>query len=224
MIITIDGPVASGKSSVAKLLAEDLSFYYLYTGLLYRGLSYVLHKNYGYDQEKMKEPNETDIENIFSEKHKFEYKYLDGKAYIFFDGVDITEHLKSEVLDLWSSLISVHRCVREAILGKQKKIGQQHDIVADGRDMGTVVFPDADHKFFLTALPKVRAKRWQKFQSFKGFDYDFQKSLEKVIERDKRDIERELSPLMRAEDAVLVDNSDLSVKETFKLMRSYISP
>lgn len=221
MIITIDGPVASGKSVVARALANQFSFYYLYTGLLYRGLAYVLHKFYGYDDKKMGNPDKKDIEDIFS-KHKFRYKYLDGEAFIFFDGVDITKNLKTREVDFWSSVISVHKIVRDAVMAIQKTIGAKYDVVADGRDMGTVIFPHAEFKFFLTASPEVRAERWRKFQAYKGKNYSFEESLKIILDRDKRDRERELSPLKKADDAILVDNSEMNIDETVEFFKSHL--
>lgn len=222
MIITIDGPVASGKSSVSQILAKDLEFYYLYTGLLYRGLAYVLKHNYGYTDARMKNPSQEDIDQI-ARRDSFDYRYTDNGARIFFDQIDITDYLKSPDVDRWSSMISAFPFVREAVLERQIKIGKTYDIVADGRDTGTIVFPNADYKFFLTASQEVRAKRWQHDQEMRGNSYSFEQALHAIVSRDKRDKEREHSPLVQAEDAIFIDNSDLNIDETIQKIRSYIT-
>src|SRR5580658_2507016 len=150
MIITIDGPAASGKSSVARCLAKRLNYYYLYSGLLYRGCAYVLLKygNYTKEQARTIKPGELSV-FFNTQRIKYSYTHATGEQ-LFFDDHDITPHLKSAVVDDWSSLISADPAVRMAIGTVQHAIGATHNVVADGRDMGTVVFPEAELKFFLT--------------------------------------------------------------------------
>ena len=221
MIIAIDGPVASGKSTIARKLAHELGFYYLYTGFLYRGLGYVLAHHYGYDTAKMAKPRHEDIDDIVHHSH-FEYRYEDGVPKIIFEGEDISAQLKSKDVDNWSSLISAYSYVREAVFEYQLRIGREQDVVAEGRDMGTVVFPQAEHKFFLTASVDVRAQRWQKMQEKAGAHYSFEESRAAVIERDRRDAGREHSPLKRASDAFLIDCSDMTVDQVVQEIRRLI--
>lgn len=221
MIVTIDGPAASGKSSVARLLADELDFYYLYTGLLYRGLAYILVTHYHYNEKTIVSPDKDDIVDI-TQTHRFQYNYSDGQARIFFDNIDITSHLKTAEVDKWSSMVSSHDYVRDAVLERQVKIGNQYDIIAEGRDTGTVVFPHADYKFFLTASQEVRAKRWQSDQKKRGTDYTIEQSLQAIVDRDKRDQDRIISPLVQANNAILIDNSDLGIQETVEKIKAYI--
>lgn len=215
MIITIDGPVASGKSSVASALAAQLGFYYLYTGLLYRGIAYVLVKKFGYDREQLKIPREADLQGLMEQ---FEYRYEKGAPQIYYAGANITVFLKSAEIDDFSSLSSADPGVRRAILERQVLMGQRYDLIADGRDMGTVVYPNASCKFFLTASVEVRAQRWQKDQAALGNVLSLEEAIREISERDQRDITRSHSPLRPADDAVIVDNSSYSFEETVALM------
>lgn len=226
MIIAIDGPVASGKSTIARLLAQKLGFYYLYTGFLYRGLAYVLAHRYGYTDAQMQQVRSEDLDAIvhahYNGARRFEYRYEDGVAKIFFEGHDISHFLKTKEIDNWSSRISSQPLVRHAVFEYQVRIGREHDLVAEGRDMGTVVFPQADYKFFLTASVEVRAQRWQEMQQKQGFNYSLEQSKAAVMERDRRDEGREHSPLKKAADAMVVDSSDLTVHEAVQLLEKKI--
>lgn len=219
MVITIDGPVASGKSSVASALAQELGFYYLYTGLLYRGIAYILVEKFGYDRERLKSPCEADLTHLME---CFEYRYEKGAPQIYYKKVNITSFLKSAEIDDFSSLSSANQYVRKAILQRQILMGQQYDLVADGRDMGTVVYPDAPCKFFLTASVEVRARRWQKDQAAQGTSFSLDEAMRIVAERDQRDSTRTYSPLRPASDAIIVDNSTYSLEETVALMREFV--
>jgi cytidylate kinase len=221
MIITIDGPVASGKSTVAQLLAKKLGFYYLYTGFLYRGIAYVLVKHYGYDETSLPQLKPEDVDTIVH-KQDFEYRYEQGKPKIIYNGVDISAELKSKDVDNWSSLISALPFVRHAVFEYQVRIGQKYDVVAEGRDMATVVFPQAQYKFFLTASDDVRAKRWQSMQAKRGEQYSYEESLKTIRERDQRDASRAHSPLMQAPDATLIDNSSMDIDQTVQAIEGYI--
>lgn len=226
MIIAIDGPVASGKSTVAQVLAHELHFYYLYTGFLYRGLAYVLATEYGYDHATMAHPRQEDIDAIVHphDGHAayFEYRYEQGKPKIFYKGEDISAHLKTKQVDVWSSTLSSHPMVRHAVFEYQVRIGHEYNVVAEGRDMGTVVFPHAEYKFFLTASDDVRAHRWQEMQKKQAFTYSFEESLQAVHERDARDSGREISPLVKAPDAILIDASHMTVAEILEYIKGLI--
>jgi cytidylate kinase len=221
MIITIDGPVASGKSTIAQRLAHDLGFYYLYTGLLYRGIAYVLVHQYGYDDVMLKTPKQADV-NAVLKAGRLVYRYEREQAQVWYDEINITPFLKTKEIDATSSISSADPYVRAAILQLQVRIGQEHDIVADGRDMGTVVFPQAVCKFFLTASPEVRAARWQADQLRAGKEYAMAEALQVVSMRDERDTTREHSPLKPALDAIIVDNSSLDIAQTVAYMRQII--
>lgn len=221
MIITIDGPMASGKSSIARMLARDLSIYYLYSGLLYRALGYLLVRDYQYTEYQLLTPN---IDHVIAMLHDpyFIYSYSAQQgASITMRGVNITPGLKTSEVDMYSSLISVHEHVRLEILQFQRNLAQQHHLIADGRDCGTVVFPGASHKFFLTADPEVRAARWQRDQVTSGKEISFEDALQAVLTRDGRDTHRTHSPLKPAHDARIVDNSALNLEQTLAIFKTH---
>lgn len=221
MIITIDGPTASGKSTVAKMLAKKLNFTHLNSGLLYRGIAYILVHNFDYDEEKLKDPNQIDLDSIVN-SGKFQYLYENDKPKVIYDGVDITSHLKTREMDNYSSISSANPKVRESLMAIQRKVGEQSNLVAEGRDTGTKVFPSADFKVFLMASLDVRAARWQKFMADKGKIYSLDEAKSLVDERDQRDINREVAPLVKAVDGVEVDNSSIGLDETVDLIISFV--
>lgn len=221
MIITLDGPVASGKSTVARTLAHELNFYYLYSGFLYRGLAYVLAHWYEYDEQKMQTVQEADLHNIF-EEHVFVYLYQNGLPQIVFDKHNITSFLKTKDIDNWSSLISAQPVVRHAIFDYQVQLGKGRDVIAEGRDMATVVFPQADFKFYLTATEEIRAQRWQKMQAAMGKDYSIADSIAAVHERDRRDAGRSHSPLVKTADMYVIDGSTMNVDQVVAEIKKYV--
>ena len=221
MIITIDGPAASGKSTVARRLACELSCYYLYSGLLYRAMAYLLVKHYGYTRVQLEAPVEAHIcEILVSGRLCYTYTVELG-AQVFFDGVDCTPLLKTREVDDIASISSTALVVREAVLHLQRTLARDYDLIADGRDCGTVVFPEAHHKFFLMASPQIRAQRWHRDQQRLGKQLTFDEALAAVVERDERDTKRALCPLVIPQGAFVVNNSDLTLEETVTLFRQY---
>lgn len=221
MIITIDGPVASGKSSLAQAVAEKLGLYYLCSGMLYRACAYILHRYAGYSEKKITHPTTEDVEQ-YCNQYRIRYLYTLRGIQIFFDKHDITAHLKSETIDAYSSLISANKAVRIEVLRLQQIIAQGHDLIADGRDMGSVAFPNADYKFFVTASVDARAQRWQKDQAARGNIVTLEKAVLAVSERDERDTHRAHAPLIVPDGAIMIDNTDLVLEETERLVLSYI--
>lgn len=221
MIITIDGPTASGKSTVATGLAHELGFYYLNSGFLYRAISYLLMSKFGYTLDRLQHPRRQDLEVIL-DPSRFSYIYKDGKAGVLYDGTAITSHLKTELNDQASSIVSQNPLVREALRVYQRQITQNHDVIAEGRDTGTVVFPQADIKFFLTASPEERARRWQKEQAAQGFHYNLDEARQQVEERDARDSKRVIAPLMVPSGAVVIDNTNLSKEQTISKLYNLV--
>jgi len=225
MIITIDGPSASGKSSVAQALAQKLNFYYLNTGLLYRAVAYVIF-------EKITSKKSHDLIFWLSKSQDFSfiedlsYKYIDNKSHIFFHGHDITNYLSDSHIGQGSSIIAVHKEIREKLLLLQRSLGQEHSIVVDGRDCGSVVFPDAQYKFFLTASLEVRAQRElcdpKRNHQEQDQKHDLEQIKKTLQERDQRDREREIAPLIVPKGAITIDNSGLNLQETIDLFLSYI--
>lgn len=215
MIITIDGPVASGKSSVARALAKKYGFYYLYTGLLYRAASYLLAKNGCINPAALTERSRINLQehdvDCFAD---ITYSYVNGKASIIIDGQDVTAHIMETSFDRCASLVSSLPLVREKLLSVQRDIAQKHNTIADGRDCGTVVFPNADYKFYLTARCQERAQRLavDPERNKKALDADQLKR--EIEERDLRDMQRSISPLTVPDGAIVIDNSGLSFDET----------
>lgn len=223
MIITLDGPSASGKSTISRILAHRLGYYYLNSGLLYRALSYVLTAMRGYTVQTLDQLKQEDIDYCFNAA-RFSYRYDEqNNERIFFDNEDITVYLKNQTIDKVASIISVNMHVRDAITRIQHHIAADHNIVTDGRDVGSVVFPHADYKFFITASIEVRAQRWQKDQQEK---YDNHFSLEQAIaiitDRDERDRTRDIAPLVVPHNAVVIDTSDLTIQQTLEKILEYI--
>ncbi len=215
MIITIDGPTASGKSTIARMLAKDLDYYYLYSGLLFRALAYLLVNKGGYKEDSLHNPHADDVTKYF-DPERFVYHYDDRfKECILFDNVDITPHLKSHFIDKMASIISTSKPVRQFLANLQRQIARRYpNIVVDGRDVGSVVFPAAIIKFFLTAPRELRAERWRQRQMKIGNNFSQEQAMEIVGERDKRDEAREEDPLLIPDDALIVDSSYLNPEET----------
>lgn len=224
MIITIDGPVASGKSSVAQALATHMGFYYLYTGLLYRAFAYLLKKKYDTEISQfltcvgpcVVQP--ADLVMIAG----IEYGYVDGKPHITIYGTAVADELYHHDIDQLASIVSANKDVREALLPLQRQIGKKYDIIADGRDCGSVVFPDADYKFYLTASVDVRAERVMNDAKRKNGDVDAVKIRQEIEARDQRDMQREVAPLRVPEGAIVIDNSLLTLEETLDAFLDYI--
>jgi len=215
MIITIDGPTASGKSTVGRILAHKLDYYYIYSGLLYRALAYELNRQgYGYGQKDITNP---DYELVEKNIKQMRYIYCcQVNERIFFGQEEITPYLKQGGIDQLASLVSINPFVRSCIDAWQHAIAQDHDVVVDGRDAGTVVFPHADYKFFLTARPQIRAERWRAQQNKQGNQYDFDYAFDFIKMRDERDSQRKNAPLKLASDGILLDNSDIDLHETLE--------
>jgi len=217
-IITIDGVVASGKSTLARMIAHELHYYYLCSGLLYRSLAYVLVHIFGYTQKTITHINIADIAQCF-DPQRFEYRYdTEHQERIFFDGQDITPLLKDSLIDTITSITSVNIHVRQCVTNIQHMLASDHNIVIDGRDVGSVVFPHAQVKFYVTAAIEVRAERWLLDQKKHGHVYTVQQAIEKIADRDNRDRERTVAPLIIPEGAIVIDTSDMSIQEAYALM------
>lgn len=222
MIITIDGPVASGKTTAGRNLAKQLGFYYLYSGLLYRALAYLLVQHCLYQDDELDNPKAEDV-NVYLDQKRFIYRYDDQfEERIYFDTQDITPHLKTSAIDSAASILSANKLVRDAITALQRELARHFDIVIDGRDAGSVVFPGADVKFFLTASVEERAKRWQNQQATQGLDFTIDEAIKKISTRDKRDKERDIAPLVVPDNAIVVDNSELTQGQTYNKMLEYM--
>jgi len=218
MIITIDGPTASGKSTVARELARSLGFLYLSSGLLYRGLAYCLHAECQYTPEQMQDPHADDIARCVHDMKALSYETSSVGERVLLHGVDITTNLKTPEIDDYASRIAMTAIVRNAINAWQHRLAQGKDAVVEGRDCGSTVFAQAAIKFFLTACDEIRAQRWQRDQSKKGNQFTHQEAYARIQERDRRDTTRTLAPLIIPRGATVVDNSTLTVEQTVEYM------
>jgi len=217
MIVTIDGPVASGKSTIARTLARRLNYFYLYSGILFRALAYILVNHFGYSKEKLADPHEHDVYEVLKPE-RFVYEYDDQfRPHVFYDGVDITPYLKDRFIDEIVTVLAGNRNIRLLLRELQHQLGDNgSDLVAEGRDMGTVVFPQADLKLYLTASLDVRAERWRMQQEQYGAEYGHDEATAIIDERDCRDCERSVSPLCVPEGSVIIDSSTLAIEETLE--------
>lgn len=222
MIITIDGPGGAGKSTVAQLLAQNLGCYYINTGLLFRALAYVLVTKYGYANDQLKKPLLEHIKTCLHE-NLLKYLYQNGSAHVIFEGQDITSFLKMGDMSEKASFVALDEYVQSEMLVYQRKLSFGHDIVTEGRNLGTVVFPDAFAKFYLTASIQIRASRIVALEKEKGYSVDLDEAQRLVMERDHRDKTREHSPLMQPADALYIDSSDLNPDQVVEIMMHHIN-
>lgn len=221
MIIAIDGPCASGKSTVARLLAQKLGFYYIYSGLLFRALAYILLKENKIELYCNEEVSLKQIE-LDIDFNSLEYIYELYPNILYFK-TDITHNLKNSQIDQLASIISTQKNIRQLLLDYQRNLANYKNIIAEGRDSATVVFPNADYKFFLTASLEVRAQRWLEDQIKRNKQCTFQESLKNLHERDYRDSNRTIAPLKPADNAIIIDNTNLTIDETCNLILSNIN-
>ena len=207
MKIAIDGPAGAGKSATAKALAKALDFIYVDTGALYRGIGlYVLRK--GAKPSAIEE-----VVPLLAEIN-IEMRHIDGEQHIFLNGEDVSGLIRTEAVSFAASDVSAIPAVRDFLFDMQRDIAEKNDVVMDGRDIGTVVLPDAELKIFLTAKPEIRAERRVKQLAEKGVVESFDDVLADVIQRDYNDSHREFRPLKLAEDGILMDNSERPLEET----------
>jgi len=204
-IITIDGPSASGKGSLAKALAKKLNFILLDSGLLYRAYSYC------FDQNK----NHAGAKELFS---YLEIKIIDHEMYVFYENKDITSILRQENVAKSASKLSSLRETRDNLISFQRGLANENGLVADGRDMGTVVFPDAGTKIFLVADAEVRAKRRFLELQNTGQDVNMRDLIDDIRLRDEADKAREISPLIPADDSIEVNSSNLNPQEVLEIV------
>lgn len=218
LTIAIDGPAGSGKSSVARLVAERLGYHYLDSGAMYRALALKAL------QGEVPLDNEGQLEKLAGETHielkppTPEQEKSGSKNRVFLDGVEVTDAIRTAEVSQGSSRLATTAGVRRVLVTEQQRAGAGGGVVMEGRDIGTVVFPHAELKIFLDASPEVRAeRRWKEHQE-KGEAMTLGQVIEEVRDRDRRDRERKVSPLIRAQDAVLVDNTAMDVEETARLI------
>jgi len=219
--IAIDGHSSTGKSTLAKEVAKALNFLYIDTGAMYRAVTLFALKNNIISSEhfdKQKLINDLDKINI-----NFVYNPNKQLPEVFLNDKNVEKEIRGMEVSNFVSQIATIPEVREKLVDEQRKIAQNKSVVMDGRDIGSVVFPDADLKIFMTASPEIRAKR--RFDELKNKDenVNFKAVLENVTKRDKIDSERKTSPLIKTDDAIEIDNSNLSKKQQFNLLMDYVN-
>lgn len=214
LIVAIDGPAGSGKSTSAMLVAQKLGYLYIDTGAMYRAITFLAIKN-----------NLTDENEIsrLAEKTDLKLDFVDGKTKVFVDGLEITDEIRLPEVNERVSEISKIEKVREILVQKQREMGHgDRGVVMEGRDIGTVVFPDADVKFFMTASIEERAKRRMKEYAQKNINITLEEVKKNLMNRDKIDSGRKVSPLTKADGAIEVNTSDVSIDEQVNIILSEI--
>ena len=213
--IAIDGPSGAGKSTIAKLLAADFGFIYVDTGAMYRAIGlYILRKGLTVEDKPAIIASLDEIEvNI---------AYVDGAQHIYLNGEDVSGLIRTETVSQYASKVSAIPEVRAFLLALQRDLAAKNSVIMDGRDIGTVILPDAEVKIFLTAADTARAERRYKELIEKGQDVTMESVLENIRLRDKNDSERAAAPLKPADDAVLVDTTELDLQQSVEAMKSII--
>ena len=203
--IAIDGPAGAGKSTIARRLAGELGYYYVDTGAIYRTVAYFM------DLLGISPKDVDGVERYIDELTiNIEYDE-EGKQHMLMNGMDVTDDIRTQDISQKASLVSAHKVVRDMLLDMQRQVAREHNVIMDGRDIGTVVLPKANVKIFLTASAEIRAKRRYDELTAKGQKTTLAQVLKDVQQRDYQDTHRELAPLKQAKDAVLVDTSELDI-------------
>jgi cytidylate kinase len=213
--VAIDGPAGAGKSTIAKKVAKDLGYIYVDTGAMYRAMAYYFLSNGIASDEKEKIEQACKTVDI-------SIAYVDGEQCVFLNGENVNGVIRTEEVGNMASATSVYPAVRTKLVELQRTLAQKSDVIMDGRDIGTVVLPDANVKIYLTASSAVRAKRRFDELNAKGISCNLTEIEKDIIDRDYRDMHRETSPLKQAEDAVLLDSSELSIDEVVEQIKQII--
>ncbi len=215
--IAIDGPAGAGKSTIARRIAGELGFYYVDTGAIYRTVAYFM------DLLGVS-PKDTDGVERYIDELTVGIEYdEDGLQHMIMNGMDVTGDIRTQDISQKASLISAQPVVREVLLDMQREVARQHNVVMDGRDIATVVLPEAQVKIFLTASAEVRAKRRTDELIAKGQKADYNKILQEIQQRDYQDTHRPIAPLKMARDSVKVDTSDMTIDQVVQTIRNIVA-
>ena len=214
--IAIDGPAGAGKSTIARRLAKELGFYYVDTGAIYRTVAYFM------DLLGISPKDADGVERYIDELTiSIEYDE-EGVQHMIMNGMDVSDDIRTQDISQKASLVSAHSVVRDVLLDMQRDVAKKHNVIMDGRDIGTVVLPKANVKIFLTADPEVRAKRRYDELIGKGQKADLPQILKEIQQRDYQDTNRPIAPLKQAKDAVLVDTSALDIDGVVAAIKSIV--
>ena len=215
--IAIDGPAGAGKSTIARRLAKELGYYYVDTGAIYRTVAYFM------DLLGVSPKDVDGVERYIDELTiKIEYDE-DGVQHMIMNGMDVTGDIRTQDISQKASLVSAHGVVRGVLLDMQRDVAKAHNVIMDGRDIGTVVLPKADVKIFLTATPEVRAKRRTDELLAKGQKANYEQILKEIQQRDYQDTHREIAPLKMAKDSVKVDTSEMDIDGVVETIRQIVA-
>ena len=215
--IAIDGPAGAGKSTIARALAKELGYYYVDTGAIYRTVAYFL------DLLGIS-PKDVDGVSRCIDELTVQIEYdEEGKQHMLMNGMDVTDEIRTQDISQKASLVSAHAVVREMLLDMQRDVAKKHNVIMDGRDIGTVVLPKATVKIFLTADPQVRAKRRYEELIAKGQKANLDVILKEIQQRDYQDTHREIAPLKMARDSIKVDTSALDIQGVIDAIRSIVA-
>ncbi|TPV46401.1 (d)CMP kinase [Bacillus dicomae] len=214
--IAIDGPAAAGKSTVAKVVAKKLSYVYIDTGAMYRTLTYAAL------EQKVDIENEEQLMEVVKNVN-IEFQQGENTQLVFLNGQDVSEVIRTPEVTNRVSIVAKHRLVREEMVRRQQELAEKGGVVMDGRDIGTHVLPDAEVKIFMLASVEERAERRHLENMNKGFDSNLEQLKEEIAQRDKLDSEREVSPLKKADDALELDTTSLSIEEVVQKIMSIVS-
>ena len=216
--IAIDGPAGAGKSTIAKALAKELGYHYVDTGAIYRTVAYFL------DLLGIA-PKDVDGVTRYIDELTIDIEYdEEGKQHMIMNGMDVSGEIRTQDISQKASLVSAHAVVRDMLLDMQRDLAKKHNVIMDGRDIGTVVLPKATVKIFLTASPEIRAQRRFDELVAKGTETTFEKVLAEVKQRDLQDTTRPIAPLKQAKDAVLVDTSELDIDGVIAAIKAVVAP
>ncbi len=214
--VAIDGPAGAGKSTIARRLASELGFYYVDTGAIYRTLGYFM------DLVGIAPKDIDGIARLIDEV-TIDIEYDEnGEQHMIMNTIDVTDDIRTPEMSKIASQISAHKLVRDVLLDMQRDMAKKHNVIMDGRDIGTVVLPRADVKFFLTASPEVRAKRRFEELQAKGAKDSYEKVLKDIIQRDYDDSHRPVAPLKQTKSHILVDTSDMTIAEVVETMKKTV--
>ena len=215
--IAIDGPAGAGKSTIAKALAKELGYHYVDTGAIYRTVAYFL------DLLGVS-PKDVDGVSRYIDELNIEIEYdEEGKQHMLMNGMDVTDDIRTQDISQKASLVSAHAIVRDMLLDMQRNLAKKHNVIMDGRDIGTVVLPKATVKIFLTASAEIRARRRYDELVAKGTETTYEKVLAEVKQRDHQDTTRAIAPLKQAKDAHLVDSSELGIDGVIKAIKAIVT-